>query len=109
MWVEATTRQELERARKLVVQAGEHEVVLVWHDGAAYAFDNVCIHQGRELVAGVIFNGRLVCPGHQWAYEMGTGYCKERDRCQPVFDVKLDGDTILVASEPVAAPERQEA
>jgi len=44
----------------------------------------------------VILNGRLVCPGHQWAYELGTGYCRERDRCQPVFPVRVEGDIVYV-------------
>lgn len=96
MWVEVGTRAELKKARKKVVDAGDHQVVVVWHDDNAYAFDNICIHKGRELVGGVILNGRLVCPGHQWAYELGTGYCKERDRCQPVHTVRIDGDIVYV-------------
>lgn len=103
MWVEVGTREELERVRKKVVDAGERQIVVFWHEGAAYALDNVCIHKQRELVRGVILNGRIVCPGHQWAYELGTGYCRERDRCQPTFPVRVDGDVVLVETDPVPA------
>jgi hypothetical protein len=39
---------------------------------------------------------RLVCPGHQWAYELGTGWEAVREQCQPVYDVVLDGDMVFV-------------
>jgi nitrite reductase (NADH) small subunit len=100
MWVEVASRAELEKARKKVVSADGFDLVLVWHDGQAYAMENICIHKGRELVDGVILNGRLVCPGHQWAYELGTGWCRERERCQPSFPVRVDGDAVLVETEP---------
>lgn len=99
MWIEAGSRQELERARKKVVQAGERQIVVLWHDDQPYALDNICIHRQRELAKGVILNGRIVCPGHQWAYDLTTGYCRERDRCQPVHAVRIEGDTVLVDTE----------
>jgi nitrite reductase (NADH) small subunit len=100
MWIEVGPRPELERARKKVVDSGDRQIVVVWHDGAAYALDNVCVHQQRELVKGVILNGRLVCPGHQWAYELDTGYCRERDRCQPVFPTREEEGIVYVDTEP---------
>lgn len=96
MWVEVATTGELAKARKLVVDVDGTAVVVVWHEDTAYAFANICIHKGRELVGGVILNGRLVCPGHQWAYELGTGYCRERDRCQPVYAVRVDDGVVYV-------------
>jgi nitrite reductase (NADH) small subunit len=116
MWVEAGTRQEFERVRKKVVESEGRQVVVFWHEGQPYAFDNICIHKGRELVGGVVLNGRVVCPGHQWAYELGSGYCRERDRCQPVFAAKEEAGTVYVDIEPApprempeAAPEPEEA
>jgi nitrite reductase (NADH) small subunit len=106
MWIEVGTRQELERARKKVVDAGDRQIVVVWHEGAPYAMDNICIHQQRELVKGVVLNGRLVCPGHQWAYELGTGYCRERDRTQPTFRAKEEDGVVYVdatEAQPAAA------
>lgn len=99
MWVEAGTVEEIQRARKKVVDAAGTQVVVLWHEGQVYALDNVCIHKARELHKGVILNGRLVCPGHQWAYELGTGYCRERDRHQPVHPVRIEEGVVWVGSE----------
>jgi nitrite reductase (NADH) small subunit len=103
MWTEVTTAAELEKARKLIVDVGDRRVALFWHDGEVYAFDNECIHRQRDIGKGVILNGRVVCPGHQWAFELGTGYCRERDRSQPIYPVRIEDERVLVEiAEPAA-------
>lgn len=103
MWVDVTAVQDLERTRKQSVTANGVEVALIWHDGAPHAFLLHCIHKQRELVDGVVLNGRLVCAGHQWAFELGTGWCKERERCQPTFPVRVEDGRVLVDVDPVDA------
>jgi nitrite reductase (NADH) small subunit len=100
MWVEVMPQAELERRRKVLVDVDGRAVVLFWHDGAAYALDNVCIHQQRELSRGVILNGRVVCPGHQWAFELATGFARERGRCQPSYAVKVEDGMVSVDPVP---------
>ncbi len=99
-WIEVGALAELQRRRKQVVNVGDTPVVVLWHDDAAYAFQNICIHQQRELVKGVILNNRLVCAGHQWAFELGTGWCRERERSQPVYETRVERDIVYVSSEP---------
>ena len=76
---------QLAAAGKLVVQLHRHEILLLWNDGEPIALSNICIHRGRELNEGVMLGTRLVCAGHQWAYEVTTGYCKARERYQPRY------------------------
>lgn len=105
MWVEAGTTQELARTRKKLVEAAERQIAVFWHDGRPHALANVCIHRQRQLVNGVILNGRIVCPGHQWAFDLDTGWCRERERCQPTHAVRVDGDVVYVDTEPATIPQ----
>ena len=105
-WVEVGKLDELKRRRKQVVDVGDTPVVVLWHDDGVYAFRNICIHQERELVKGVILNNRLVCAGHQWAFELGTGWCRERERTQPVYETKVEDDIVYVSDEPKPVMER---
>jgi len=107
MWVEAGPLEDVAKARKLVVDADGTDVVVVWHDGEVHALDNTCIHRQRELARGVILNGRLVCPGHQWAFDLETGWCRERERCQPVHAVRVDDGVVWVDSEASTEPVEQ--
>lgn len=88
---------DLEPAGKVVVTVDGIEVLLLRHDDRVVAMANRCIHRDRELVQGFLLKGRLVCPGHQWSFDLDDGYCKERDRTQPVFEARVVGDTIEVA------------
>lgn len=95
-WVVVGSVVELERRQRLVVTAEPDDIVVWWYDGRPHALRNICIHEQRELAAGSLLGSRVVCPGHQWAFELETGYCRERDRAQPVYRTKVEGGQILV-------------
>ena len=96
-WFEVEATEEvLASVGKLVVQLHRHEILLLWNDGEPVALSNVCIHRGRELSDGVVLGTRLVCAGHQWAYEITTGYCRARGRCQPRYSLEVRDGQIFI-------------
>ncbi len=88
-WLDVGDVAEVTKRRKFVVTDGGETIVIVAHDGAVFALDNVCIHRQRELVKGVVLRDRLVCPGHQWAFELGTGWEAVKEECQPTYAVRV--------------------
>ena len=97
-WIDVMAVDELRRRRRTAVNHGELQLCLLWHpdEDRPVAFDDVCIHKQRNLSKGVVLNGRIVCPGHQWAYDLTSGYCKERDRYQPTYRVDVVDGRVLV-------------
>ena len=72
-WIFVATEAEIpEPGDYISVDIGRDGVIVVrGDDGAVRAFHNVCRHRGSRLVddtSGCI--GRLVCPYHQWTYEL---------------------------------------
>jgi nitrite reductase (NADH) small subunit len=101
-WRDAGSVDEVVKAGKVVV-GEDPPVLVVWHEGAPYAFHDICIHKERSLAKGVILNGRVICPGHQWAFDIESGYCKARERFQPTFEVEVrDGRIMVDVSAPRA-------
>ncbi len=99
-WVKVARLDELEAASKIVVDVLGSPVLIVWNDGEPVAMADTCIHRERSLASGTIFNGRVVCPGHQWSFDLQTGFCKERDRYQPTFATTVsDGEVLVDASD----------
>jgi nitrite reductase (NADH) small subunit len=99
MWLEVGKTADVERRRRIAVEHGDTPIVVIAHEGGFYALDNVCIHKQRELVKGVVLNGRIVCPGHQWSFELGTGWEAKMERCQPIYDVKVEDGVVFVDTE----------
>lgn len=87
---------DVTRRRRVVVEHEGTPILVLAHEGRLYAFDNTCIHKQRELSKGVVLNGRIVCPGHQWSFELGSGWEAVKEQCQPIYDVVVEGDQVLV-------------
>jgi nitrite reductase (NADH) small subunit len=96
-WHLVSTVAELSDRGKIVFEIGERPVLVLWNSGNPVALDDTCIHRERSLSEGTLLGTRLVCPGHQWAFDLETGYCAARDRYQPVHEVRVDADQVMVA------------
>jgi nitrite reductase (NADH) small subunit len=94
--VDVCSVEELSTPGRRVVEVHGVEVLLVWNEGDPASLDNTCIHKQRRLSEGSLFNGRAVCPGHQWSFDLHTGYCRERDRYQPAHEVRIADGRIVV-------------
>ncbi len=88
-WLDVGDVVDVVRRRKFVVGEEPNEIVVVCHGDNVYALQNICIHKGRELGKGVILRDRLVCPGHQWSFDLQTGWESVKERCQPTYAVRI--------------------
>jgi nitrite reductase/ring-hydroxylating ferredoxin subunit len=79
------------------------EILVLAHGGAVFAFENLCIHRERPLAKGVVLNGRIVCPGHQWAFDLATGWEAVKGECPPM---PCGSTTAVSSSTSPAAPRR---
>ncbi len=95
-WVVVGTAADIAKRKKVVVEIDGRQVLMIAHEGQFFAFDNICMHRQRELSKGVILNGKIVCPGHQWAFALDTGWEAVKQECQPTHPVRLTGDSVKV-------------
>jgi nitrite reductase (NADH) small subunit len=97
MWRDVGPANEVTKLRKVVLADDDgRAIVVVAHDGEFYAMQNECIHRQRELSKGVVLNGRLVCPGHQWSFELGSGWEAVKEQCQPTYPVRVQDGVVQV-------------
>jgi nitrite reductase/ring-hydroxylating ferredoxin subunit len=67
-------------------------------EGRIYATDNACLHQGGPLGGGVLMGEVIVCPWHQWEYNVRTGEMVGDSSIKLVtYLVQVEGDDIKVA------------
>jgi nitrite reductase/ring-hydroxylating ferredoxin subunit len=99
-WIEVAAMGDLLRKKKLLVQAAGQDIVLFSHEERVYALADLCVHKQKRLSKGLIFKGKAICPGHQWAFDLDTGWTDEWQVCQPTYAVKVEGTAILVDPTP---------
>jgi nitrite reductase (NADH) small subunit len=52
-----------------------------------------------------VLNGKLVCPGHQWAFALDSGWESIKEERQPMFPVRVvDGIVEVDVTVPDPAP-----
>lgn len=89
-----------------IVQVKNSKVVLFHFNGKITALGNACLHKGGPLGLGCVedkYDGTYItCPWHGWEYNIETGKAPldYKDQ-QSVYEIKIEGDTILISDEPV--------
>lgn len=81
-WILVATTPELPKTGSYVtIQLGEYSVIVVkGGDGKIRAFHNSCRHRGSRICSAARGNApKLVCPYHQWTYELDGRLLYARD------------------------------
>ena len=81
------------------VRSSGDAICLVRHNGQISALSDICTHQHFSMSQGeLLADGTLQCAWHGARYDCRTGEVKQVPATSPlpVFQVRLDGDTVLV-------------
>jgi nitrite reductase (NADH) small subunit len=62
-----------------------------------FALDGLCPHQGGPLGKGRLEGNIVICPWHQFSFEINTGFCtSSRGLTQPRYEVRVNADRVIV-------------
>ena len=66
-------------------------------DGAFFAIDDTCPHQGGPLGEGELAGTVVTCPWHEWRFDARTGINTDDATCKVAsYPVKVEGNDVLV-------------
>ena len=84
-----------------VVTCGGRSLALSNIEGALYAIDNICTHDGGPLGEGRLRGDRILCPRHGAAFDARTGRVLTLPAVKSVhaYPVTVDGDEVSVDCE----------
>lgn len=97
--VQVATIGEIAPGECRVVEIEGHRPLALFNvEGTFYALDNECLHSGGPLGRGSLDGCVVTCPWHQWKFDVTTGELVgiHKDRCVRTFEVRLEGDAVLV-------------
>ena len=83
-------------------EMGDRVVAVFNVDGDYHAIDDMCPHMGASLASGFLNETTVACPWHGWSFDVRDGaWCDNRRLKTDAFLVRVVGNEIQVASEPV--------
>src|SRR6185312_2683370 len=98
-FVKVASRSDLPVGGKRVAEVGGRSIALFNVNGAFYAIDDVCTHDGGPLAEGELSGAEIRCPRHGARFDVRTG----KALCCPAFEpvathrVEVRGDDVYVA------------
>ena len=96
-WIQIARLDECPAGTALERVAEERMIALYNVEGAIYALDGVCPHQGGPLGKGALSGCIVTCPWHGWQFDVRSGQHQLNPRnLQPRFAVRVEEDWILV-------------
>lgn len=91
------SRDELAEGGSKVVVVNGTEVAIFKHQGRFIAIQNRCPHEGAPLAEGSIDGNEVVCPRHNFRFNIGTGACSnEPTLCAKTFKLVPQDNGFLV-------------
>ena len=97
-WVRLCGREELpseSEAKEFCVRG--HTFCVATLNGKPLALDNVCPHRGGPLAEGAIEHGKIVCPWHQWEFDLATGQATQSATVKAMtYPLRQQDDNVLV-------------
>ena len=81
-WISVCRREELLPGEFRVVWDGDTPIAVLNIDGELYAIEDVCTHDGGELVGGPIIGHEVECLRHGARFDVRTGEAT----CPPAYE-----------------------
>ena len=95
-WVRVCGRADLLPGEWRVAYDGDTAIAVFNIDGALYALEDVCTHDGGELAGGPVEGFEVECLRHGARFDVRTGaaLCPPAYTPTVVFPVKLEDDAV---------------
>ena len=73
-------------------------IALFNNNGIFQAIDHTCPHKGGPLAEGTLKDNCVVCPWHQWTFNLATGENIRNPNVKiNVYPAKVTGDAVWIA------------
>ena len=98
-WVTVAQVADIAEGGVKAVRVGDREIALYHLPGGEFrATDNICSHEYAQLSDGWLENGEIECPLHAARFDIRSGkaLCAPAEADLTVFEVKREGDALLV-------------
>lgn len=93
-------KEDVPHGRPHRVKIIDRSILVIREGDEFFVFHERCPHQGLSMRNGVVVQGRIVCPYHQYQFDLRSGESHAR-RCEPATKMPFEdlGDRVRVVCE----------
>ncbi len=97
-FIKAAKVGEIEPGGCKLVEAGGRNIALFHANGAFYAIEDACTHQGGPLSEGYVSGTEVICPWHAATFDITTGQVLAPPAAADVarYAVRVMGDDVEI-------------
>ncbi|MEL6819778.1 MAG: nitrite reductase small subunit NirD [Pseudomonadota bacterium] len=97
-WVAVGSLNDIPRRGARCVKNGDMTIAIFrTSDDRVFALEDKCPHKQGPLSQGIVHDGCVTCPLHDWVISLETGLAQGADEGETqAYPVKLDGETVLL-------------
>jgi 3-phenylpropionate/trans-cinnamate dioxygenase ferredoxin subunit len=100
-WIRVCARSELLPGEFKLAWDGDVAIAVFNIDGELYAVEDVCTHDGGDLVSGELHGHEIECPRHGARFDVRSGAALCPPAYAPIakFPVKVENDAIYTRDD----------
>lgn len=97
-WVAIGDLSDIPRRGSRCVKNGDTTIAIFrTADDRVFALEDKCPHKNGPLSQGIVHDGCVTCPLHNWVISLETGIAQGADEGETrAFPIKMDGETVLL-------------
>ncbi len=101
-FVKVAKKSEIPAGKMITVEVDGESVLVANVKGKCLAIGAICKHEEWDLSEGTLEGNKVTCAGHGAVWDLTTGKAEfdEPLEDEPVYDVKIDENDILVSRRP---------
>jgi 3-phenylpropionate/trans-cinnamate dioxygenase ferredoxin subunit len=89
-WIKVGTRSEMLPGEFKVVWDGDTPIAVYNIDGALYAIEDTCTHDGGDLAGGEVIGFEVECPRHGARFDVRTGAVTKPPAYEPIASFHVE-------------------
>lgn len=99
-YIEVCDVDDVPDMRPKMVEVDDQSILICRGEDGMFAVDEICPHEDLSMRFGVVQWDKIVCPHHQYRFDLETGQCQRR-RCSPVpvYELEIHDEKVYVHPE----------
>ncbi|MDD5320789.1 MAG: non-heme iron oxygenase ferredoxin subunit [Methylococcales bacterium] len=97
-WVDVVNANSLAEGKNIVINIDGTDIAVFNIEGAFYAIEDVCSHDGAEIASGTLEGDEIICPRHGARFCVKTGAVKSPPAYENIasFPLRIENGKVQV-------------